>query len=516
MKPQLLTALARSEAKQRAASALDHYGEALELLDEPRARADLLLELGHAQIAAGKWSEAAETFEAGLGALGAARDELYSRLEAGFVSAAWVSMTKRSEAERRFDAILASGSLDPAQRELVTWVGYQQAMSVSASAAEVRPLLNRAIQGAPMADLVNAGQLVEVAAGVLLPMDLEADIRFLTDAIAEVQRTPAHPKLGVYSYCRAWPNYYGGRLADAMADSQAALDAAEQGWETFFPATCAVLAQVQVERGELDEAERTIDIGEEWAQRIDYGILIPIARGRIALARGDAAAAAEQFSASAAVCEAMGVRGPVMSEWRHWKAVALARLGERDEARRLAGEAVDLAQRWGARWPLGMTLRALGLAEGGARGLQILEQAVTVLENSPARLELARATVHFGAALRRAGNLTRARSELARGSDLAHRIGAFYLIDLAREELLAAGARPRRYALAGPDALTPSELRVARMAAAGGTNRELAQALFVTPKAVEYHLANVYRKLGIASRRELPAALAESPSQSVA
>jgi len=67
--------------------------------------------------------------------------------------------------------------------------------------------------------------------------------------------------------------------------------------------------------------------------------------------------------------------------------------------------------------------------------------------------------------------------------------------------------RPRREALSGVDSLTPSERRVADLAAAGRTNRDVAQELFVTPKTVEVHLSNAYRKLGIRSRRELAGAL---------
>jgi DNA-binding NarL/FixJ family response regulator len=76
-----------------------------------------------------------------------------------------------------------------------------------------------------------------------------------------------------------------------------------------------------------------------------------------------------------------------------------------------------------------------------------------------------------------------------------------------RSELYATGARPRTTALDGVESLTERELRVARLAAEGQTNRDIAQILYVTPKTVEVHLSNSYRKLGIASRRELPAAL---------
>jgi DNA-binding NarL/FixJ family response regulator len=78
-----------------------------------------------------------------------------------------------------------------------------------------------------------------------------------------------------------------------------------------------------------------------------------------------------------------------------------------------------------------------------------------------------------------------------------------------RTEIYATGARPRTAALAGVLALTASERRVADLAAAGQTNRDIAQALYVTPKTVEVHLSSAYRKLGIASRRELARALTE-------
>ena len=77
-----------------------------------------------------------------------------------------------------------------------------------------------------------------------------------------------------------------------------------------------------------------------------------------------------------------------------------------------------------------------------------------------------------------------------------------------------AGGRPRRDAISGPDALTPSELRVAQLAAAGQTNRQIAQALFVTQRTVETHLTSTYGKLGISCRPELPAALAGTPPPS--
>ena len=139
----------------------------------------------------------------------------------------------------------------------------------------------------------------------------------------------------------------------------------------------------------------------------------------------------------------------------------------------------------------------------------LLREAVAVLEGSPARLELAHALAALGAATRRAGGRSEARELLRRALELAQLCGAGRLEAELRTELVAAGARPRRAMLTGVDALTPSELRVAQLAAAGKSNRQIAQTLFVTLKTVEMHLAGSYRKLGISSRSELPAILGQ-------
>jgi DNA-binding CsgD family transcriptional regulator len=97
---------------------------------------------------------------------------------------------------------------------------------------------------------------------------------------------------------------------------------------------------------------------------------------------------------------------------------------------------------------------------------------------------------------------------LEEGIELAGQCEARPLVERARAELRTLGARPRRLAFSGVESLTASERRVARMAAAGMTNREIAQDLFVIQKTVETHLRNAYRKLGISSRGELPPELA--------
>ena len=157
--------------------------------------------------------------------------------------------------------------------------------------------------------------------------------------------------------------------------------------------------------------------------------------------------------------------------------------------------------------PTGIALRTRGMLAGGQPGLDDLREAAGLLESCGAGLEHARALVELGAALRRANQRTAAREPLRRGLDLAYSCGAGRLAQRATDELRATGARPRRASLTGPEALTPSERRVAELAAGGMSNPEIAQAVFVTLNTVEGHLRHVYQKLRVSSRTELQAVL---------
>ena len=229
-------------------------------------------------------------------------------------------------------------------------------------------------------------------------------------------------------------------------------------------------------------------------------------------ARGDHRAALARALELGRAVTSFGHTNPPASfpAWRSLAALEHHAVGETAEARTLAQEEVELARAWGAPRTLGRSLRILGLIEGGDKGIELISEAVAVLEPSPARLEHAYALANLGAALRRANHRAEAREHLRQALELAQRGGATLLAEQAHEELIATGARPRRIVQTGAGALTPSERRIAAMAAEGLSNREIAQALFVTLRTVEMHLSNAFRKLDVSSRTQLPAALAES------
>ena len=268
--------------------------------------------------------------------------------------------------------------------------------------------------------------------------------------------------------------------------------------------THSFLGAVRLEAGDVEGARQAMegvvvaegDIadGTNFARRTLIGIQLATGNGEAALA---AAEDLERHSARA--------KNPLWVPWRSLKAQALALLDRREEAIALVEEELELARTWGAPSGLGHSLRVLGELRGPA-GMEELEEAAALLERSNQRIERARAYAALGAELRRARRPTDARDPLRRALELAEQSGAHGLAEHVRSELYATGARPRTTALDGVESLTERELRVARLAAEGQTNRDIAQILYVTPKTVEVHLSNSYRKLGIASRRELPAA----------
>jgi DNA-binding NarL/FixJ family response regulator len=304
-----------------------------------------------------------------------------------------------------------------------------------------------------------------------------------------------------FALCRS------GDLADAERSIRTGLDEFVQWGFGDVGAQvhgAAFLSTVLRERGDLAGARRALGRsrdpgdGSEAARYWCHSQLeLLVAEGRLDEALPVADDAARRFGY---------LRHPLDTPWRSPKAVALDGLGRRGEALGLLADELALARAWGAPGTVARTLRILGTLCRD-RGLDHLREAVEVATGSPARLEHAKALVALGSGLRRGGRVREAREPLRQGVELAGACSAHALAEQARTELYAAGGRARTTALTGPGSLTASERRVVDLAARGATNRDVAQALFVTPKTVELHLSNAYRKLGITSRRQLPDAL---------
>jgi DNA-binding NarL/FixJ family response regulator len=328
---------------------------------------------------------------------------------------------------------------------------------------------------------------------------LEAAGRICDTVLADARRRGSMSMVAHASCLHSMIMRRLGRLEEAADAARLALDFK---LATSPPLAVAWAAGLCIDPltclGRLDEAEAVAASAGKPPESWIHTLTFRQARGALRVAQHRPAEALDDLYAAGAGWQALSVTSPAVATWRTAAAAAHRALGQDDAADALAAEQLALARKGGSEITLGIALRAHG----------DLAEAVSVLEATPARYELALALADQGASLRRCGQRTRAREPLLRALDLAERTGAAGLAAEVKRELLAAGARPRRAALTGPDALTAGERRVAALAAEGASNRQIAEHLFITQATVETHLRHAFRKLGITSRTGLPASLA--------
>jgi DNA-binding CsgD family transcriptional regulator len=306
-----------------------------------------------------------------------------------------------------------------------------------------------------------------------------------------------------------------GELAEAEADTRAGFELATNHKLTIgVPLHAAFLGLTLLERGDLDQAAAVVEGVTLIPALLEmpFGPALLEARGLVRSARGQRTQAVVDLRQCGQLAASIQAT-PNFLAWRSALALALA-AEHPQEAWELAQAELELARRAGTPRAIGIALRVCGQLTDGKDGIELLEQSIAILEPSPMRLELAHSLTELGAALRRAGARIAAREHLRCALDLCARCGATPLAARARDEALAAGARPRRPWTTGVHALTPSELRVARLAAQALGNRDIAQALFITTKTVRDHLSSTYRKLNINTRDQLTTALTAHTSTS--
>jgi DNA-binding CsgD family transcriptional regulator/predicted negative regulator of RcsB-dependent stress response len=509
VRPELLIELGLGESLVNEPAAAEHLAQALDLLADPDLRAQVGFTLGRTLYTQSRVEEAVRAFERALAELPAVDTPLRRMLEAARAHTLFtLAGTARLQLPR---TSAAEPPADLGGRWLEALGAYVDAHS-GASAEQAAERAERALAGGLFVEQDNGGG--GLAAAALVLMHADRDVRpVLDDAL-----THAHAHGSVLAFAAvkvfcARAAFLRGELVDAETDAVDALSAVEQ-WNLAVGArwAAAYLADALMEQGRLDEAARALARGVPRAGEplpafaLRHWLVDSAARLRVL--RGDLRGGVADLLDAGRRMEELGRTNPAFMAWRSQAAIALLALGERDRAAALAADELALSRRWGAPRALAASLRAMGLAEGGAAGRELLEEAVAVTEDSPARLEHAKALVELGAALRRANRRVDAREQLREGLDVALRHGAVPVVERAETELLATGARARRLLLRGAEALTASERRVAGLAAQGATNREIAQSLFVTTKTVEVHLTNAYRKLDISSRVQLSGALA--------
>jgi DNA-binding CsgD family transcriptional regulator len=337
-----------------------------------------------------------------------------------------------------------------------------------------------------------------------------------------------------------------GMLAISARQVQLVRDA---GALAQLPLYLSQLALANVWMGDFAGAASLVAESDSVAAATGSRIAPPYAVLRLRSLQGDEAAAAEVI---AGALQQAATRGQAWAaSWAHWAAAALYNgLARYEEAASAAQKAtLDARNPWlsmgalpelieaasrlsyfplardalgrlerttqpcGSDPALGIEARCRALLTEGKSADRLYREAIERLERTRLRPELARAQLLYGEWLRRDGRRADAREHLHAARDMLTSIGMEAFAERARVELLATGERMRKRRVENRDDLTAQERQIARLARDGVSNREIAARLFLSPRTVEWHLRNVFTKLGIRSRYELAGALPGSDSE---
>jgi DNA-binding CsgD family transcriptional regulator len=510
---ELLLELGKSELHHDPRAAADHLARAHALAPSTEARgaAALLVAQAHALVA--EFGAALTILNRQVEKLDEADRPLIRQLDsARLVFARWDYASQKlrnelfSELRARADA---GAELDRDERANLAHELAARGEDLETAASCAR----WAIRNSPTVSGTDAAFVLQLTS-VLVICDLcdEADataLRAIRDAESRGSGVDASAALTLSTYIAL----RRGDIREAVERAQSALAVGTGVWNI---GAVAWLSEALAEAGETTRAKALLheygldqlSLTQTGEAPIGYEIAVLIHhRARMRELAGDRTQALEDFLQVGELAEGWKIENPVVLDWRTSAAAILVALGRRGEAAELAEQELRFARRWGAASAVGTALRAAGMADPGSTGTELVREAVEIHAGAPTRLEYARSLVSLGIRLRRQRQQLEAREPLRRGLDLASRCGAVLLATKARDELVAAGGKPRRDAIEGAEALTGRERRIAELAIGELTNRQIAQVLFLSPRTVEHHLRNIYRKLGIQGRDALAPAL---------
>lgn len=316
--------------------------------------------------------------------------------------------------------------------------------------------------------------------------------------------------LGVLPYTlgeRSELGYRTGTWDQAYADASESIRlAAETSQANAYSLYFA--ARVEAARGQEEECRAHVRAALDVAEANGIGCMPTYtgsALGLLELGLGRTDEAIAELERVADLAERQQLRDPTVVQWAADLVEAYAMAGRVDDARRVLDRlrpAVDD----GEAWAHAVTARGEGLVAEGDEALEWFEQALTWHERDAQPFERARTQLCLGERLRRGRSRARAREWLEAALEAFEDLGAAPWAARAHRELSTTGPTARRRDPSTAGQLTPQELQVALIVASGVTNAEAAARLFLSPKTVEYHLSNVYRKIG-GSRADLAARL---------
>nr|BFE37313.1 hypothetical protein GCM10010200_095640 [Actinomadura rugatobispora] len=256
--------------------------------------------------------------------------------------------------------------------------------------------------------------------------------------------------------------------------------------------------------GEFDQAHEVV-LAHGLTGRLSGGPAerahVLAARGNLRLATGQFQLGVDDYLECGRLLKSLNVANPAVIPWRSRAAMGALAVHRCDLARALAEEELVAARRWGSPRAIGVALHALALARRDESSPAMLEEAVELLVLAQAGTESIQALYDLGALRIQRGNVPGGRTALATAASVARECGSAYWVSRTDTAMARFGDGH------ATQALTPQEARVANLARAGYSNRNIAETLYLTVRTVEFHLSSVYRKLGISGRRDLSVAL---------
>ncbi|MFF7726747.1 AAA family ATPase [Streptomyces sp. NPDC008001] len=482
--------LIRGDTEQRAMALLDLAQAAAMTGDLPEALRIVELEAGELERS-GAPKELRAGFRAVRGLLELVEGRGVRPAVPSSSSPAQLSEVARSPWVRRAEAaVQAMGA---------QWAGVQRAEAVQQA---------RLGLGEPAATvndhaLMRLGLVLVLARSGAEEEALEYGTSLLAAATAEGSRTVAALARAVLAECA----YRAGRLTQCLEAAHAVLEQGPEPAEREWLGSAMArgwLGSALYESGDADQAQRVLlEPGLESAVPAATLPGLLFHRGRLQVSLGRVGPGLADLEECGRLMLHRCWTGPVPYPWRSEAALAHARLGAEETARELVREELALARDFGAPHAVGIALRAAGLLAPGEERAALLTESAGLLREAGAALDEARALRDLGRELMRTRRARQAREHLRAAAALAEKCGAHVLVQELRQDMVEAGARPRRDTEIGPASLTPAERRTALLAAEGLTNREIAGRLYVTRRTVEMHLSRVYRKLSIPDRRAL-------------
>lgn len=483
--------------------------QALEETPDGLERARVALEVGGALMAVDRPQQAVDAYESGLDTVAELDESLRIHLLA---QRALAALALRDQPERTMmavsDAMDAAGDAPEVGGRAALGLTGIVAVWTGETADHCIELLERALAAQPYGErdaLEWTPDLAWVMAALAWCDAHRRREAFLDAVIERARERSAMLDVALAAASRSYGRMRQGRVADAEADARLAMQIYVDLDDAHHAMVIAFQLDPLLARGALHEADQLLVASPPHRDddQVVYLVFLD-ARARLRIAQGRWDEARQDLELLRAEVEQQGFQCPAAVAWRPQLAVVLHMLGAQGEARTLAAEDLEHTRRFGAPRAIGLALLSTAAVSPPQLALPALVEATEVLADSPARLEYARALIELGALTRRQGRRSDALALLRDGLDRAATCGASALAKTARAELRVAGARPRRERVRGAESLTAAERRVAKLAAGGATNGQIAQSLVVSVRTVETHLTSIYRKLDIRRRDQLP------------